>query len=146
MTTQQPGEHRADNSRRSAVGAGWRCRARDLNALLPPERRDKPPFRWLNAGALLESRNDQLAKWLGDPSAAQRQLWLRDWYGDRRPDLRLDRTDLSEPSLLLLGDTGEGDASQYALLALLAHLGRDTDFMVICSDVIYPAGSVRGSV
>ncbi|HEV2057982.1 MAG TPA: metallophosphoesterase [Solirubrobacteraceae bacterium] len=114
-----------------------------MKALLPPERRDKPPFRWSNLGALLESRNDRLAKWLGDPSPDQRQLWLRDWYGGRQPDLRVDRSELSEPSFLLLGDTGEGDASQYALLAQLAQLGRDTDFMVICSDVIYPAGEVE---
>ena len=142
-TQQQPPEQRSDNSRTSVEGAGWRCAARDLKALLPPERREKPPFRWSNLRALRESRNDQLAKWFGDPSAQQRQLWLRDWYGDRQPDLRLDRTDLSQASFLLLGDTGEGDASQYALLALLAHFGRDTDFMVICSDVIYPAGEVE---
>ncbi|MDP8968140.1 MAG: metallophosphoesterase [Actinomycetota bacterium] len=143
MTTQRPGDQGANNSRGSVAGAGWRCPARDLKALLPAERRGKPPFRWSNLGTLLESRNDQLAKWLGDPSPEQRQLWLRDRYGDSSPDLRLDRTDLSEPSLLLVGDTGEGDASQYALLALLEHLGQDSDFMVICSDVIYPGGEVE---
>ena len=140
---QQPAESATDNSRRTVAGAGWHCPARNLKALLPPDRRDKPPFRWFDGRTLLESRNDELAKRLGDPSPEQRQLWLRDMYGDGPPDLRLDRTALAEPSLLLLGDTGEGDASQYAVLAPLAELGRDTDFMVICSDVIYPGGEVE---
>ena len=142
MTT-PAGAEQGGNSRSSVTGAGWNCPARDLKALLPPERRDKPPFRWFNGRALLESRNDQLAKWFGDPSPEQRELWLDDWYGDARPGLRLDRTDLSEPSFVVLGDTGEGDASQYALLTVLDQVGRDTDFMVVCSDVIYPAGEVE---
>ena len=118
-------------SRDSVEGAGWDCAARDLNALLPPEGRDKPPFRWFHFGTLWRSRNDQLAKRLGDPSPIQRERWLEDWYGERRPDPRIDRSDLAEPSFLLLGDTGEGDTSQYALLSLLREVGRGTEFMVI---------------
>jgi hypothetical protein len=130
------------NSRDSVAGAGWHCPPRDLKALLPAGSRGKPSFKWLNAAALLDSRNDQLAKLLGDPSREQRELWLRDWHGTAPRPMRVDRTDLSQPSFVLLGDTGEGDESQYALLAVLERFGGDTDFMVICSDVIYPAGEV----
>jgi Calcineurin-like phosphoesterase len=142
MATPSSSQPSAGTSRDSVAGAGWRCRGRDLKALLPPGRRDKPPFAWLRAGTLWQSRNDQLAKWLGDPSPYQREVWLGDWYGDARPDLKIDRKELAEPSFIVVGDVGEGDTSQYALLATLAEVGRGTDFMVICSDVIYPGGEV----
>jgi hypothetical protein len=45
-----------------------------------------------------------------------------------------------EISFLVLGDPGEGDASQFAVVPALLARGRDTHFMVICSDVIYPSG------
>ncbi len=40
----------------------------------------------------------------------------------------------------MVGDTGEGDESQFALVPPLLESGRDTQFMVICSDVIYLSG------
>ena len=43
-------------------------------------------------------------------------------------------------SAVILGDTGEGDASQYALLPLIRAL--DPDFMIINGDVAYPAGNM----
>lgn len=144
MTSPQTATSRSGvTSRDSVGGAGWHCAARDLKGLLPLDQRDKPSFRWFHLGTLWQSRNDQLAKRLGDPSPIQRERWLEDWYGEQRPDPRIDRTDLAEPSFLLLGDTGEGDTSQYALLSVLGDAGRGTDFMVVCSDVIYPAGEVE---
>jgi hypothetical protein len=143
MATPSSDQPSAGSSRDSVAGAGWRCRERDLKALLPAARREKPGFRWFHLGTLWQSRNDQLAKWLGDPSPAQRESWLNDWYGEARPDLRIDRKSLAEPSFVVVGDVGEGDASQYALLATLGEVGRGTDFMVICSDVIYPGGEVE---
>jgi hypothetical protein len=132
------------NSRGSVAGAGWWCTPREVKRLVHSSRRDKPRFRSLNPLTLIASRNDVLAKCFGDPSAAQRELWLRDWYGaGARPPLRIDRADLREPSFVVIGDTGEGDVSQYATLAVLERFGHDTDFMVICSDVIYPAGEVE---
>jgi hypothetical protein len=140
LTPRQAGE----NSRDSVAGAGWSCPPRDIKALIDPSRRDKPRFRWLNPKTLIDSRNDVLAKAFGDPSPTQRQVWLSDWYGpDARPPLRVDRNDLTEPSFVVMGDTGEGDVSQYALLAVLDRFGGDADFMVICSDVIYPAGEAE---
>jgi hypothetical protein len=46
---------------------------------------------------------------------------------------------LDAPSFLLLGDTGEGDISQYAPISIIDSVAPNTNFMVICSGVIYPA-------
>ena len=49
----------------------------------------------------------------------------------------------TEPfSFLLLGDPGEGDNSQYAVVPPLIASSEGTDFTVICSDVIYPSGEL----
>jgi uncharacterized membrane protein HdeD (DUF308 family) len=51
---------------------------------------------------------------------------------------------LQDFSFLVIGDPGEGDHSQYALIDRYLELGRrpDMKFLVISSDVIYPAGSM----
>jgi uncharacterized membrane protein HdeD (DUF308 family) len=48
-------------------------------------------------------------------------------------------------SFLVIGDPGEGDASQYSLVANYLGLGRrdDVKFLVVSSDVIYPAGAIE---
>jgi hypothetical protein len=47
-------------------------------------------------------------------------------------------------SFLIIGDPGEGDASQYSLANRYLELGRreDVKFLIITSDVIYPAGAM----
>ena len=47
-------------------------------------------------------------------------------------------------SFIVIGDPGEGDASQYVLAERYLELGRrdDVKFLVIASDVIYPAGAM----
>nr|WP_239028980.1 metallophosphoesterase [Pseudonocardia acidicola] len=45
-------------------------------------------------------------------------------------------------SIAVLGDPGEGDASQYAVVPVLQHVAADTDLAVLCSDLIYPAGGI----
>lgn len=47
-------------------------------------------------------------------------------------------------SFLVIGDPGEGDASQYSLIERYLELGRrdDVKFLIISSDVIYPAGAI----
>jgi hypothetical protein len=130
-----------ENSRDSLAGAGWGGTAEDLAALLPPALQTEPAFSWLRFKSLTGGRrNDPLAKLLGDPSHERRQAWLNQMYGDGTPDFTIDRTDLDAPTFLLLGDTGEGDISQYAPMSIIDAVGPGTDFMVICSDVIYPAG------
>jgi Calcineurin-like phosphoesterase len=132
------------NSRDSIAGAGWDGTPEDLSALLPPALQGKPPFSWLRFKSLTGGRrNDPLAKLLGDPSHEQRQAWLKQMYGDERPDFTIDRTDLDAPSFLVLGDAGEGDISQYAPMSIIESMAAGTDFMVICSDVIYPAGGTQ---
>ncbi len=48
-------------------------------------------------------------------------------------------------SFLVIGDPGEGDASQYSLIARYLQLGLNDEvkFLVVSSDVIYPAGSMQ---
>jgi hypothetical protein len=45
-------------------------------------------------------------------------------------------------SFLVMGDTGEGDASQYAVVPPLLSQAGNTAFLFICSDVVYPAGEI----
>jgi hypothetical protein len=48
-------------------------------------------------------------------------------------------------SFIVIGDPGEGDSSQYALVNRLLDVGRraEVKFLVIASDVIYPAGAME---
>jgi uncharacterized membrane protein HdeD (DUF308 family)/3',5'-cyclic AMP phosphodiesterase CpdA len=48
-------------------------------------------------------------------------------------------------SFVVIGDPGEGDASQYALISRYLELGHreDVKFLVVASDVIYPAGAME---
>ena len=48
-------------------------------------------------------------------------------------------------SFLVIGDPGEGDASQYSLASRYLRLGQNDDvkFLVVSSDVIYPAGAIE---
>ncbi len=48
-------------------------------------------------------------------------------------------------SFLVIGDPGEGDPSQYSLVSRYLRLGLrdDVKFLVVSSDVIYPAGSMH---
>ncbi|WP_214367503.1 metallophosphoesterase family protein [Pseudonocardia sp. H11422] len=138
-------------SRRSVANAGWGCRELGDFARLMPRRKR---FTWLSPGSLLASRNDWLARRFGDPTDAMRQAWLRrldEYERTGRPspgmDLRtrvVDRFAGRERiSIAMLGDPGEGDASQYTVVPVLQKVAGDTDLAVLCSDVIYPAGGVR---
>jgi hypothetical protein len=136
-------------SRRSPRAAGWGCRERgEYAALVPAGRR----FHWLRLRALLASRNDWLAHHLGDPTDERRGAWLRRLDGYARaagvappPADRVVRrfAERERISFAVLGDVGEGDASQYAVVPVLQRAAGDTDFAVLCSDVIYPAGGIR---
>jgi hypothetical protein len=66
--------------------------------------------------------------------------------GDELFRIRPDGIDGSgDFSFLVIGDPGEGDASQYSLISSLQKLGMrdDVKFLVVSSDVIYPAGSMQ---
>ncbi|WP_300016723.1 metallophosphoesterase [Pseudonocardia sp.] len=135
-------------SRRSTDGAGWGCRELGAGPRLAPR---GSRFSWLSPVPLWASRNDVLARWLGDPTDGQRREWLHrlDAYARAAgvaPPPR-DRVvtrfaDRETASVALLGDPGEGDASQYCVVPVLEKVAGDTDLAVVCSDVIYPAGGV----
>lgn len=137
-------------SRTSTRGAGWECRERGIGAGLAPRGNR---FSWLRPGPLVASRNDVLARRLrDDPTNDQRREWLRrlDAYADAAGEPRPPRdrlvtrfADRDRISVALLGDPGEGDASQYVVVPVLETVAADTDLAVVCSDVVYPAGGVR---
>lgn len=133
-----------DSSRASLAGAGWNCSKGAYRELLPP---GSPRFSWLRPSVLWASRNDKVARRLGDPTAELRRRWIEQQRArlpsGLLPDFVIDRTDLDSFSFLLVGDPGEGDDSQYATVPPLLAQSEGTDFMVICSDVIYPAGESR---
>lgn len=127
------------SSRVSEEGAGWRCQQIGTFERLRPHRRG---FTWLSAPTLWRSRNEVVAGLLGDPSGQVRERWVA---GQRArgadPGLRI-RTGLGASfDFLLLGDTGEGDASQYAVVPGMLRAGEGTAFAIVASDVVYPAGS-----
>ncbi len=107
---------------------------------------ERPQFSWFFQPVnIWQSRNDQIAKRLYDPINEERRRWVS-VLENRRPGekgFKVDRSELDSVNFLILGDVGEGDLSQYALVRPLLERGNDTDFMFICSDVIYPAGSIN---
>ncbi|MFC4531807.1 metallophosphoesterase family protein [Sphaerisporangium dianthi] len=130
---------RRASSRVSEEGAGWSCQEIGTFQKLRPDTRS---FSWLKFATLIRSRNEILAQLFGDPANEVRRRWMaaREEQG-ADPDHRIQIDPGPEYSFLLLGDTGEGDASQYAVIPGMLALGAGTSFAVIASDVIYPTGS-----
>ncbi len=100
-------------------------------------------FSWLSARALLDSVNDKVAKLVGDVVDPRRQRWVAaQRVAGHTPDeaLRVDGR-----SFLIVGDPGEIDASQFAVIPPLLgiHEKHGSDFLVVLSDVIYPAGDIN---
>jgi hypothetical protein len=131
-----------DSSRDSLAGAGWICEeVGKFRSLVPPEGR---PFSWLSLAPLWQSRNQILGNLFGDPTNDERRTWMEIQRGKLQRDLIIEEhAQLEKFSFIVVGDTGEGDASQFAVVPPLLEVGRDTSFMVICSDVIYPAGDAN---
>ena len=149
-------------SGQSAEAAGWRADGAPggweslLGERIHPRWTE---FSWLAVRSLLDSANDTVAKNIHDLVNARRMRWMAaQRAAGADPDLRIgfiDR-DATTLSFLLVGDPGEADASQYALIgdardpsagpALggpLQAKAEGTDFMLLASDVIYPAGDVN---
>jgi hypothetical protein len=130
------------SSRQSSAGAGWRCSQRGTYTDLMPERVHN--LSWLNPATLWRSRNDVLARWFGDPTDDERRRWVARQLGAGAPaDFTIVRDDPPSYSFMLLGDTGEGDAPQYAVVPGFLKMSESTRFAIIASDVIYPTGSVN---
>jgi hypothetical protein len=129
------------SSRGSVRDAGWECdKLGTFRSLIPA---GSAKFSWLRPSVLWASRNDVLAHLLGDPAHRIRRRWVASQVArgaDRR--MRIDRTSLTgeEFSFLVIGDPGEGDMSQYAVVPGLNRIGAGSAFAILCSDVIYPTG------
>ncbi|HEX2468723.1 MAG TPA: metallophosphoesterase [Solirubrobacterales bacterium] len=143
------------NSRESAARAGWRADPgppyeANWERLLEGRKRTRwVNFFWISPAPLLASINDRIAKGLDDLINDLRPRWIAEQRAAGRLTGRpaVDAHAGSERvSFLVLGDPGEQDASQYAVVRPLLAVGDDTDFMLIASDVIYPAGDINDYV
>lgn len=137
-----PPARRPDNSRTSEAGAGWACHRPGTFTELMPDGR-APGFSWRRPAVLWRSRNDVIARWFGDPSGGIRRRCVTALAERGTPAAFTVHRSSPEFSFLLMGDTGEGDRSQYAVVPPALKAGRDTDFMVIASDVVYPSGEAE---
>ncbi|MEV0218244.1 metallophosphoesterase [Streptomyces sp. NPDC050704] len=130
----------ADSSRDTAEGAGWGTTERGAYKHLMPQRVEK--LSWLNPKTLWPARNGVLASWFGDPTGRTRSRWVDQRTADGAPvDKLVRRDDPDHFSFMVIGDTGEGDDPQYAVVPGFLKVGQDTKFTVLASDVIYPVGA-----
>jgi hypothetical protein len=117
-------------------------------ALLRRRRRRIASMYWFNPRVFIEARNDQLVRrYLSTFVERRRSQWLEaiGARGFAGHDDRVLRPELSGGlgsgfSFLLLGDTGDRDGSQYAVAEAIRARAEGTAFMIIASDVVYPAG------
>ncbi|MFD7698140.1 metallophosphoesterase family protein [Streptomyces sp. NPDC059805] len=127
------------SSRDTAEGAGWgAAEPGTYKGLMPPEVRK---ISWLDPRMLWAARNGVLASLFGDPTGRTRSRWVAQREAAGAPaDKVIRRDDPDRFSFLVIGDTGEGDDPQYAVVPGLLKEGQDTRFAVLTSDVIYPVG------
>jgi hypothetical protein len=99
-------------------------------------------FSWGNPVNWLLARRHVVATFFVDTTDQKRQRWVEAQArrtGSR--DFALTVPDLPpEFSFIVLGDPGEGDASQLVLVDKFLKEAADTAFTMIASDVIYPSG------
>lgn len=132
----------SDSSRDTAQGAGWGSAEPGAYKQLMPHHVEK--LSWLNPRTLWAARNGVLASWFGDPTGRTRSHWVARRAAAGAPGDKVIRRDGTDAfSFMVIGDTGEGDDSQYAVVPGFLKISQDTDFAVIASDVIYPVGSAR---
>ncbi len=97
---------------------------------------------WLNPKTLWAARNGVLASWFGDPTGRTRARWVEQRQAAGAPaDMVIRREDPDRFSFMVIGDTGEGDDPQYAVVPGFLKMSQDTRFAVVASDVIYPVGA-----
>jgi hypothetical protein len=131
--TPRDGSARAEAAEVHHLPPGWFAELRGT-------RRPRVTFKWLNFWSLVQSRNDVVAR-LHDPVNDMRREWMAH-LADPPPAIDRARPD-GRCRLLVVGDPGEGDSSQWALIPAVLRLAERSDFMVVCSDVIYPTGDVN---
>jgi hypothetical protein len=99
-------------------------------------------FRWGDPINWLRARRHLVATIFRDTTDQKRQRWV-EMQASRTGghDFAMTVPDLPpEFSFMVLGDTGEGDASQLVLVDKFLKEAADTAFTLIASDVIYPSG------
>ncbi|MFH8775001.1 metallophosphoesterase family protein [Streptomyces sp. NPDC017958] len=130
----------SDSSRDTAQGAGWGAAERGAYQQLMPDHVEK--LSWLNPRTLWAARNGVLASWFGDPTGRIRSRLVARQAEAGAPVDKVVRREVPDRfSFMVIGDTGEGDDSQYAVVPGFLKAGQDSEFAVIASDVIYPVGS-----
>ncbi|TPQ19067.1 metallophosphoesterase family protein [Streptomyces sporangiiformans] len=130
----------SDSSRDTAGGAGWDDEERGSYKELMPRQVEK--LYWLNPKTIWPARNGVLASWFGDPTGRTRSRWVEQQTAAGAPaDKVMRREDGDRFSFMVIGDTGEGDEPQYAVVPGFLKVSEGTDFSVLASDVIYPVGS-----
>lgn len=99
-------------------------------------------FSWLAPLNLIRARRHILVTWLYDSTNRKRDEWVGMRRRDHDPSgtFALQRPLGDRFSFLILGDTGEGDASQMVLVDKIQQEGKDAAFTIIAGDVIYPSG------
>ncbi|MFI1487492.1 metallophosphoesterase family protein [Streptomyces sp. NPDC020747] len=128
------------SSRDTAEGAGWGTAERGDYKQLMPHRVEK--LSWLNPKTLWPARNGVLASWFGDPTGRTRSRWVEQRTVAGAPaDKVVRRDDPDHFSFMVIGDTGEGDDPQYAVVPGFLKVSQDTRFAVLASDVVYPVGT-----
>jgi hypothetical protein len=134
------------SSRTSRAAAGWvDCHEAASLTDLYREGYAAQAFSWVDPRPIWESRNDRIARWIDDPTNDERRRWV-EAQRQKGVDQKLTITRYAQNAtlkFLVLGDPGEGDASQYHVLRPALRRSDDIDFTYICSDVIYPAGDVN---
>ncbi|MFI9650387.1 metallophosphoesterase family protein [Streptomyces sp. NPDC052040] len=130
----------SESSRDTAEGAGWGAAERGTYHELMPRKVDK--VFWFNPKTLWAARNGVLASWLGDPTGRTRARWVEQQEAAGAPaDKVIRRDDPDRFSFMVVGDTGEGDDPQYAVVPGFLRMSQETRFAVVASDVIYPVGA-----
>lgn len=105
-------------------------------------------FFWASRQSLFEVINDVLLRVAREDRivADERARWVARQQRFRQASNGFVVSPAEQPpdswSFLLVGDTGEGDGSQYAVAEAM-EFHADSEFMVIVSDVVYPAGDVN---
>lgn len=136
------------SSRRSRAAAGWEdCAEKAEIAHLLPSGKVRS-FSWIDPRPLFISRNDRVARTFGDPTNEERRRWVEAQLARPESEVPRDLTvrrysDQSRISFLCLGDTGEGDMSQYYVIEPMQACSKGIDLLLIASDVLYPAGDIN---
>lgn len=133
---------------RLSEDSDWSAQAVDISSIGRPLER----FSWLSPLTLWRSRNNVLASLTGDPTESARLAWVRSQRELLRSegaparvvdDFMIERDELEQFDFMVIGDTGEGDRSQYSVMPAFLSAAKGSEFAVIASDVIYPAGDAR---